>query len=409
MPRKWGVLVAVSLMFFFITSATFMSLGVVLFRMTRDLGWTQTEAGGSFSVLGLACCFSSLAPMPLVDRIGSHWTMMLGALVLALGFLAAFMTHGLPLFLVGTALMGVGFSLTANIPGVYLLARWFPARSGRIIGVYLMFGALGGVAGPPLAQAVAASAGWRAWWLLLAIGAAAMGLLCLVLVRDRVAPPVDPENPAADGAGPAAWRYGAAIRTPQFAILALAMVITETCVSVVHTSAVTHFSKLGLTAAFGALMLSAQALMATAGKGISGTLGDWISPRLLLAGGLALESLGMILLGFAGAPMLAYAFAVSFGIGWGTAYLAITVLLIDYFGPRTGSAVLSLVWLLTGFAALGPTAAGMAADRLGTFAPAFEVSGALLLPVALAALLMGRPVSRLEARGPRVVVARTGA
>ena len=401
MDRKWLVLIAVSLMFFFISSTTFMSLGVLLFAMSRDLHWSQTQAGGGFTVLGLACCLSSLVPMALVNRIGSRWTLLLGGLTLAAGFFLASLMHGLVLYFLAMALLGLGFSLSANIPGVYLLARWFPTRSGRVIGVYLMFGAFGGVAGPPLAQAVMAQAGWRVWWLALAVAATAMGVLCLLLIRDgETAGASVPSDDGVPAAGPADWRYREAVLTPQFAILAAGMVITEACVTVVHSAAVIHFSRMGISTAFAAGMLSLQAFMATAAKGLSGALGERISPRLLLAGGLVLQALGVILLGRADSPTMAYAFALTFGAGWGTAYLTITVLLINYFGARTGSAVLSLVWLLTAFASLGPAGAGMISDRFGSFSPAFAIGGALLLPIALATLLMRPPMRKAQASAP---------
>jgi MFS family permease len=383
MQRKWLVLIAVSVVFFFISAATFMSLGVLLGPMAQDLHWSQTEAGAGYTALGLSCCLSSLLPMALAGRIGMRWTMMLGGLLLAAGFLFAAAARDLGVFLSAAILMGVGFTLTANIPGVYLLARWFPARSGRVIGAYLMCGAFGGVAGPPIAHAVAASEGWRAWWGLLTVIAAGL-------------------SPAGADPTGSEWRYRDAVLTPQFAILALGMVITEACVTVVHSAAVIHFGKMGLTPAFATLMLSLQALMATSAKGASGAMSERINPRLMLAGGLGLEAVGMILLASVHSPALAIGFALAFGIGWGTAYLTITVLLINYFGPRTGSAVLSLVWLLTAFASLYPTLAGFVADRFGSFSLAFDGGGALLAPIALAVLVMRRPLERAPSE-PRLI------
>jgi hypothetical protein len=264
-----------------------------------------------------------------------------------------------------------------------------------------MCGAFGGVAGPPIAQAVLASQGWRAWWMILAAAALGVGALLALLIRDTDAEVAAADQPAAGAAG-TEWRYRDAVMTPQFVILALGMVITEACVTVVHSSAVIHFSKMGLTPAFAALMLSLQAMMATGAKGASGAVEAWISPRLLLAGGLCLEAAGMILLASVHSPALAYAFALAFGAGWGTAYLTITVLLINYFGARTGSAVLSLVWLLTAFASLYPTVAGYVADRFGSFSPAFVGGAAMLAPIALAVLIMRQP-----AAGSRPLPARS--
>jgi len=389
--RRWLILSAVSLMFFFITGTTFMSLGVVLFAMVRALGWSQTEAGTGFSVLAMSCCLSSLLPMALVKRIGTRWTMMLGGFTIAAGFLAAFFTHGPWLFFLATGLMGMGFSLSANIPGVYLLALWFPRKTSLIIGLYLMSGAFGGVVGPPLAQLLIAAHGWRLYWLFLSAAAAALGLVCLLLIRDRrpVSGAVMAE-PASPGIS-ANWRYRDAVLTYQFVLLALAMVLTETCVTILHSAGVMHFAKFGLPAPFAAVILGLQALMATMGKGGSGALGDWVDPRLLLTGGLVLECAGMFLLAHADTQSLAYLFAVVFGLGWGTAYLTVTVLLINYFGPGTGSSVLSLVWLLTAGAALGPAIAGFVADRFGTFSLVFDACGVILLPLIGLIFFMRRP------------------
>ncbi len=392
MDRKWLVLIAVAVMFFFISGATFMSLGVLLAPMSRDLHWTQTQAGAGYTALAVSCCLSSLAPMVLAGRIGMRWAFTLGGLMLAAGFLLSAVTQGLGLFVIAALLMGVGFTLTANIPGVYLITRWFPAKSGRVLGAYLMCGAFGGVAGPPIAQAVVATLGWRAWWLLLTAVVMLLDVMCLALVRDTDDDLSEIDQPA--GAERPTWRYWDAIRTPQFVILALAMVITEACVTVVHSAAVIHFGKIGLPPAFAAMMLSLQALLATGAKGASGVLGDWVNPRLLLGGGLILEAVGMVLLAAASSPATAYAFALTFGLGWGAAYVTITVLLIRYFGPTTGSSVLSVVWLLVVFSSLYPTLAGYVADRTGSFSLAFDGGGALLAPLALAVLMMRKPRAR---------------
>src|SRR5690606_29084925 len=113
------------------------------------------------------------------------------------------------------ALVGVGFALSANITGVYVLANWFPVRSARVIGFYLMFGAFGGVVGPPVVALIVGSGfdGWRHYWLLSAVAAVGLGLLCYALIRDSggavaLAAATDAPEPAADNG----WTYRAAVR-----------------------------------------------------------------------------------------------------------------------------------------------------------------------------------------------------
>ena len=59
---RWIVFGATALPYFLVNFATFASLGVVLFSMAKELGWSMTAAGFSFSLLGLACGLSSPCP-----------------------------------------------------------------------------------------------------------------------------------------------------------------------------------------------------------------------------------------------------------------------------------------------------------------------------------------------------------
>jgi MFS family permease len=398
MQRRWLVLVSVSLMFFFVTGATFTSMGVVLYSMIGDMHWSQAAGGTAFSILGLSCCLSSPLPALLMRLIGTRWTLMCGAALLAAGFFCAYATHTLSVFYLGTALMGIGFSLSANIPGVYLLASWFPERAARIIGFYLMFGAFGGVVAPPaVAKIVELSGTWRTSWLVMTVLAACAGLLCLACVRDRSDQPAGSAKSAR--LTDQDWPLRAAFRTPQFILIAAAMVLTTACQTTVNSAAVNHLANLGNSAALAAFMLSVQALTATLAKGAAGAISEHFSIKLLLVIGLVAECCGMVILAHAGGTASDYGFALAFGLGWGTAYLAVTVLTINYFGPNTGSALLSTVWLLTGLATAGPALAGWVADRTGTYAAVFTWMGLILLPVAAGIFLMRAPRARSVAAG----------
>ncbi|HEY4975174.1 MAG TPA: MFS transporter, partial [Steroidobacteraceae bacterium] len=191
MQYRWPTLGAVSLAFFFLNAATFASLGVVLYSMIADLHWSQTAAGFSFSVLGIACGVASPLPAILMKHIGCRQIMVLGGVCLAAGFWLAFRSSGLPLFYLAMILVGIGYALAGNVPGIFLVASWFPATASRMIGLYLMIGASGNVVGPPLVRAlVAATHSWRIHWRLMSITAALIAVMCLLLIRE--APAIEP-------------------------------------------------------------------------------------------------------------------------------------------------------------------------------------------------------------------------
>lgn len=400
MSRSILIMIVVSLGFFFVTATTFTSLGYVLYTMVADLGWSQTAAGMSFSVLGLACGLSSPLPPMLMKWIGTRLTMFLGGLALAAGFLLAATVHGIAVFFVATTLMGVGFSLIAPSPAVYLLATWFPKTSSRMIGFYFMAGAFGGVVGPLVVGAIVSTTGsWRVHWMVMSIAALLVGLISLAVVKDAV-PVTDVSDVKNAGmaektvdAQVASWTVRQALMSRSFILLALAMMIVQTVVTTMHSSLVAHVASLGHGPAPGAFAMSLLALMGTLAKGVTGALSERINPKLLLVWGLALQGAAMLLLCVAGTPALAYLSALLFGVGWGLSWLSAHVLLLRYFGGAIAGDMVAMATMATTFAVVGPLVAGWSADNTGSFIPVFLVfAGLLALTVVITALFLRPPV-----------------
>jgi MFS family permease len=386
MRREWLVLIATSLIMVFASATVFSSLGIALFAMAGEFHWSDAEAGGAFTVLVLTCCVSHLAPVPMIGRIGGRWTIVTGGAILALAFLVAALTGDLITAYVAAGLLGIGFSLVANTPAIYLIAGWFGARASRMIGLYMMIGTLGGAVGPPAAHALISSGGWRLYWAAMLAVALALSVLCALFIRE----PTPGRRAATPGSSQSDWRYWAILRSPQFIVIAIAMVMTQTCVITVSSVTPSHFAHLGWSAGFAGEILGLQGLVGTVATGISGWLTEKIEPRLMLGGALIAEAAGMALLGFPHGAWTMAAFVAVFGIGWSVSCLAVTVLLVRLFGNRGGTAALATIFTFAGAAALGPSAAGMVADSTGSFSLALGGLGLLLLPVAGAAFVMNR-------------------
>jgi MFS family permease len=338
-------------------------------------------------------------PAALLKRIGARWTVTLGGLTLTVGFLLAAGASGLPSFYLAMVLLGVGYSLAGNVPGVYLIASWFPQSTPRIIGIYLMAGASGAVVGPPMVQIIiAASGGWRIHWLVMAVVAAAIGLISFACVSDLEPATGGGDEPLRPGPSSAGgWTSREAMMTPQFVFVAASVTLMLACVTTIHGVAVSHLIRLGATQAAAALGLSVMALAATVAKGLAGPLCERIPARLLLSVGAVFEALGVIVFASASSPSSITVFALAFGIGWGLSFLAANVLLLEYFGPATGSQLLAMTYMFSTIAAAAPVVAGATADHFGTYAPVFYLLAALLMMLAFPMAVMEKPPVR-EAR-----------
>ena len=396
MQRAWSIFAVVSLFFFFLTAATFTSLGVVLFTMASELHWSKSAAGSTFAVLGLTCGLSSPLPALLMNWLGTRWTIVSGGVTLVIAFVLAATARGLWEFITATGLMGLGFTLAACIPAVYLLATWFPRHSGRVIGFYFMAGGLGGVLGPLGVNAVVEASGWRFnWWVMAAISGI-LGLLSAFVLKD-VGPVTTLEDVTAAGAAPApraanaGWTVVQALKTRQFLIIAVSMLIIQTVVTTIHGLLVTHLAGLGATSTFGALVMSILGLTDSLAKGAAGTLAERMGARRLFVAGIVLQCLSVALLALAGNHAIAIAFAIVFGTGWGASWLAANLLLLDYFGAHIVAPMMSAATLATTAGIIGPIAAGMVADATGSFVPFFYLLAGIMVLTALVCAGMRPP------------------
>ncbi len=119
----------------------------------------------------------------------------------------------------------------------------------------------------------------------------------------------------------------------------------------------------------------------------------------MLSLGLLVQAAGDAMLAYADTPALQYGAAITYGLGWGLAYVAGTVVLLDYFGRGTGSRILSVVWLVTTVAAAGPVGAGAIADHTGSFSPIFLIYAGALAILAVPIWMMRQPRHNLVSVG----------
>lgn len=392
MRRPWITLAAVSAVFFLITATTFSSLGVVLPAMIGELHWSWGGAGSGFSLLGVAAGITATIPASLIRRFGVRITLVVGSLVMAAAFACLALTHGLLLYFLGCLLMGLGFTLLATVPGTYLLARLF-ANPSFAFGLYFTVGGLGGVAGPVLYLWVAGlTQNWRAYWLVSLAIVLATGLLSAVLVD------VDSDVRGGSGGDPditkEEWPVKAALRTPQFAVLAAAYSIFLFVGITVNAVSVAHLMGRGIPAAVAGGMMSAEALVNAGARLAGGVIVRWIDAKTLLLLSLAMLIGGLVALSAAHSMPLMLLYALGVGVGYGLTFFASTILLLDYFGRGPNLELFAAINLISTVGAGGPAFAGFVADHTGSFVPAFTILEVLVAIVLVAVIVMRRPQRR---------------
>ncbi len=403
---SWLTFAALSLLFFLVHAGTFNSLGVVLPAMVGDLHWSWAVAGAGFTILGVACGLSSFLPALLIRRLGVRAVMLLGGLLLVIGFAILAGAHAAWTYLVATALLGVAFALTSTVPGTHVLTGLYKRRA-TVLGAYFTIGALGGVAGPLLYVILHATHhGWRVFWMVFVAASALAGSLAVATTPGRQEaepPPARPPEqlePAAVIHGLSDWTVRRALKSWQYYVIVGAYSVYLLINTTTHGFAVEHLVERGVDARAAAGMLSLEALIGAALAVVGGVVGERIPAKWLMIVALTATTIGMAGLAEARGWDLMLVYALGMGMGFGLSLLAATMLLLDYFGKRANLELYSIMSVISTSAAIGPAFGGWARDAMGSFSGMFLLCAAAAVAMLAVACFLRPPAIDGRPEGP---------
>ncbi|WJW81274.1 MFS transporter [Moellerella wisconsensis] len=398
---QWSILILLGAIYFLATATTFTSLGVVLPGMIDELKWSWTEAGVGFTLLGLTCGLSSFLPSIFIRNIGVRLTLLFGTLVFIGGFYSLYITQNISTYFLGTALLGIGFTFLATVPGTYVISRLFEKQS-MAFGLYFTIGGLGGVAGPWIYFYASNQMGsWRMHWILCALYLSVVTFITLCTLREgdkerahakNIMQKQAAEPPKAIYRTKDIWTARRALRTWQFYLIAATYTAFLWCGITVNSFAVAHIEDRGFSLTIAVSLLSTMAFVNAFSRLLGGAAGEWLDPKKLLICSLGIIVIGLISLSIATSWFWLLMFTLCVGIGYGMTFLASSVLLSNYFGRGPYLELFSVVNLISTLACLAPFFAGAIKDYTHSFTPAFLVIAAPVVIILIFTLLMRPPV-----------------
>jgi MFS family permease len=404
--RSWLVLAAFSLLQALITVSIYTALGIALPLMVRDQGWTWTEAGLGFTVIGGCIGGSSYLPAILIRRFGVRATLLLGTACVAGGLGVLSMTHGLILYFTGAALCGVGYQMMALIPANHVLSALFRRRSS-VLGLYFTLASAISAAGPLTVLGLLGllHGDWRRLWMIETLAALLIGSVCALVtggpawlaraaasLEQKIADDrAQPERRFPTRTAQTDWTLAQAARTPQFYVLLAAYFGHVICLATTASFAMAHLTQRGVSPMVVGAMLTVEAVVGMALRLIAGFMGDLFDARYLLIFALASLVVGMGALSVAQGYLSLIVFAVGTGIGFTVTALAVMVLVVDYYGRAHNLEIFSTICLIGALSALGPTFGGLMRDHFGGFGSTFQLFAVLNAGACLAAMFMRPP------------------
>ena len=344
------------------------AVAVSLPAVQAEFGVSRSAASLPYAATMIGFGLGGILMGRLSDRYGVMVPVLLGAVCLGLGFIAAGHASELWQFALAQGLLiGLLGTATTFVPLVADTSMWFTRRRGIAVAICASGNYLAGALWPPVLQHYFDTIGWRATFTGVGLFCAATMIPLAFALRRK--PPVlslTGENKA-DG-----QKTIAVPRELLYALLCVAGVACCVAMSMPQVHIVAYCGDLGFAAARGAEMLSVMLGFGIVSRLASGWICDRIGGlrTLLLGSGLQ----GVALLLFLPFDSLASLYIVSalFGLFQGGIVPAYAIIVREYFPQREAGERVGTVLMCTLLGmALGGWISGVIFDLTGSYRAAF--------------------------------------
>ena len=360
------------------------SVGPVLEEVQRGLGLSSGSAGLVTTMPVLCFAAIGFAGPSLSARFRDAHVLAAALLAMAAGLVLRSVAGSFGLFLAGTVLAMTGGAL-GNVLLPSLVKRYFPHRTGLLVGAYGTAMSIGGAVAAVATQPVADAAGpdgWR-WALGIWAGVALVAALPWLVVR---------ATPGAARATHTAVRMRELRHSRRAVLLAVFFGLQAMQAYVIVGWTAQYLRDAGLSAAAAGLMLGINSVAVIPINAVVPLL--VVRPRLqrpLLLGFMACYLAGWA--GLAWAPLaLPWLWMVLLALGMGSFAMALTLLGLRARTPET-TAALSTTTQGWGYlvAAAGPLLVGVLRGATGSYAGMFVLALAGVVGLTLSGLPLTRP------------------
>jgi MFS family permease len=379
-----------------------LSLSVFLQPMTEAMGWSRTAVSTAALLTWLCMGIGAFLWGAISDRLGTRAVVLIGGVLLGLGMVTASRATTVGQFQI---LFGVLVGLAAGsfyTPMTATTIRWFTRHRSLAVALVSAGVSLGSSTTAPLARWLISRYEWRTAMLVIGDLAWLLIIPAALLVREPSAAAGTAEASRVGEGGELS--VAQALRTPQFAAIALTYFACCAAHSGPIFHMITHALDHGVSAMAAATVLSVAGLASLGGKIICGLVADRVGAKRTLVAGLAVQAICAGLYLFTRDLPSFYALAVMFGFAYGGVMPLYAILVREYFGARIMGTIFGAVALVSTLGmALGPWAGGWLYDTFGSYVWLYLGSfgiGLGAVAIALTFRQPGAPAAALPSPSP---------
>ena len=379
-------------------------------------GWSRTQLSMAFAFTRIEGGIMGPIEGYLTDRLGARLMVLVGLLVMGLGFLFFWQVRSLWMFYVAFVVMSLGHGLGGWVPMTTLLNNWFNRHRAKAMGWSNTWSRLGALLlVPAIAWAINPDQdrlGWELTALSLGIFTLATAGPLAKMIRDRPedygllpdgAPPSRPATSAASPRNPQTAAQAApvnvdfttaqALATPAFWLISWGHGFTSMIIIAIMAHLGLFINDLGFNIQTTGLVVSVYSAVSMVFQVVGGHLGDHMPKNLAIFIFSAIQAGSVVVLTYATNTFMIYSFAVLFGIGFGGRNPLTTAIRGEYFGRSSFGMLLGISTVPMNFLLIiAAPLPGYMFDTLGNYTLAFLSLAALNLLGGVFFLMAKKPV-----------------
>jgi len=402
----WWVAIAGSLNMALTSGPTFHAQSAIFAAVEAQTGWSRTLVSGvgTFGIFGGAL----LGPIEgyLADRIGAAWMMLVGLIIGGLGFVMLSQMGDSPIiYYVAYFILSLGFSAGGFVPATAAVAKWLPTRRATGIAIVLAGSSIGGFTVPAISWGIKHH-GFESTMMAIGIAGIVVAPGFFWAMSRRGIRPSQLPNPVSGSSDEliaqddGSFTLREAMHTRTFWVISTVHTLSNLSTAAVSAHLVLHLTDIGIPDIQAAAVIPIFVGISFFTQLAGGYYGDRMDKRYMLSFSMFIQAGSMIVLAYATNYSWAVAFAILWGVGFGSRTPVLHALRGDYFGSRYFGSILGISSfpMIVGMTAT-PVLVGLAFDIQGTYRWAFLFTATTAYMGSVLIMFAGRPI-----RPPRNIV-----
>jgi MFS family permease len=338
---RWVIFFVCFLILFAMVGVAVAPFSLYIVPVTEHFGFSRGDFTIIFSIKTVVGVIIQLSLWSIIKQFGLRWVMVIGSLVVPIGFLIFTQATDLWMFYLGGLFIGIGFSLVSITPITLLIDQWFDRGEGLILGLISAGSGFGGAFFTRIIGGQIVEQGFQSAFLFSAIILAATAIPVFLFVRSKPIENTDlnQENPATKGINLSQGSehqadLGGIFKEGHLWLALLAVFLFGMVIHPVILSTPAYLTDKGYDAIFSATISGAIFLVLAFAKIFLGFMHDRLGIRTSLLISMGSFVLSTIFLVLASSQWMVWAFALFSGTGAATLAVLIPLYARDLLGQK---------------------------------------------------------------------------